>query len=332
MTRILHLHMGMPKCGSSSLQAYLRAHREALAAGGVCYPDLAGKAIGNLTPFIMTLHGEQKQAVFKHNNPDYDPDAARPALVRFLETSEAPLTVLSSEGVSEMGKRANLDFIFESFDRVVGHIFYRPRVDWLLSHYTQAIKAGRYDTPLEDVLENTTFKTVTSQKMRFSGSLAFWQGKLGRDNVEVHFLSRSFPPPEEQFMSSLGVEMALPALEKGAANSSPTPFETCVLASAKRTSQKQFLKISRKIRRIAAPFDPFPKRSLLSEAILERINATFAEDTDRFLTLQDRISRADLEPDLSQKTAQAITFEEIRAHPAYAEVRAVLAKKKIELA
>ncbi|MEO0503767.1 MAG: hypothetical protein AAFZ14_10600 [Pseudomonadota bacterium] len=49
-----HLHAGLGKCGSTTLQAYLAAHRNALRLQGVDYPDLGSGDAGKMTPYALS--------------------------------------------------------------------------------------------------------------------------------------------------------------------------------------------------------------------------------------------------------------------------------------
>jgi len=327
--RTLHLHAGLPKCGSSTLQAFLLQARAALLAAGYDYPPLVDKAIGNLTPFLMSLRSDR--AVFVHNNPDFDRTKAQTSLRVALATSEAPNMILSSEGLTAEIKRRNLNFLWDGFDRVVVHLFIRPRASMFASHYTQTVKSGKNTTEIEGFLSSAPFAEHVSKTMNFSEHAQFWDNLIGVDNIRFHFLSQGNVGPVEQFLAELGLAEVIPVESPANYNISPSAFVTCVLASVERGDQQEFLKFSRRVRRMAAKVDPFPSRGLLTDALVAQINRHYAKDTAKLLAVQDKITRVDLEPNLSEKTHDAVTFAEIRATEAYGQLREELARIDVRL-
>ena len=315
MTRCLHLHVGLPKCGSTALQGFLAANRQALRQEGFDYPDLTGGAVGNLTPFVMSRRPEAERIVFRHGHSGFDPEAAQAALVRALEHPEAPNTILSAEGLSHPDHRFFPGGLLGGFDRIRIHIFFRPRPAWFVSHYCQAVRVGRYREDIGTVLDSPHFRDGIARMLRFAGHLEFWHRELGAENVYPHFVSGGFSSPVQQFLSAIGSGLQ----ETGPLfrNASLSAFETCALAHVERRDQKDFLTRSEGLRALAAGFDPDPGAGLLTPEICSRIAALFAEDTEALLGLQTRIARSDLEPDMSALTARATSFAEIRKTQAF---------------
>jgi len=321
--------VGLPKCGSSTLQAFLLQARVALLATGYDYPPLVEKAIGNLTPFLMSLRSNR--TVFVHNNPDFNRTKAQTSLRAALATSEAPNMILSSEGLTSEIKCRNLNFLWDGFDRVVVHLFFRPRASMFASHYTQTVKTGKHTTDIDGFLASTTFTERVSETMNFSEHAQLWANLVGADNIRFHFLGKGHAGPVEQFLAALGLAEVIPAEISADSNISPSAFVTCVLASVERGDQQEFLKFSRRIRYMAAKVDPFPRRGLLTDALVAQINRHYAKDTAKLLGVQDKITREDLEPDLSAKTLDAVTFAEIRTTEAYGQLREELARIDVRL-
>ena len=136
MTRTLHFHVGLPKCGSSSLQSFFAANRDALKKHGVHYPKLSERSIGNATPFTRSFGTSERQDVFEHYNPGYDAQSARAAFLETLNDRTSDQMLFSSEGLNRYFMREGLGTMGEGFDAVIVHLFIRPRAAWLLSHYT----------------------------------------------------------------------------------------------------------------------------------------------------------------------------------------------------
>ncbi len=328
--RAMHLHVGLPKCGSSALQGFLRLHRATLLEHGIDYLSTIDRPIGNLTPFLMSL--STNQTIFKHSNPDFDLDTAGTTLRTALTESTSPQVILSGEGLNAAAQRVDLSFLWDGFDQVVVHLFLRPRVSWIASHYTQAVKTGKYTIDFPGFLASKTFEKNISKVMNFADHGSFWVNQLGRENVRFYFLGQGHGNTVEQFMEALEltgkVSLNMP---KKNINASPSAFATCALASVQRPDQKTFLETSRQVRRVAARYDPFPKRGLVSPEMAHRITERYAQDTQRFLAMQTGITQADLEPDFSEVTRDAVSFDEIRATDAFSQLRDALLKRNIIL-
>lgn len=327
--RTLHLHVGLPKCGSSTLQRFLLEQRAALQAVGVDYPAVSERSFGNLTPFLMTS-AARPNPVFAHYNKGVTAESAEAALRAALAASTAPAAVLSAEGLMmELGRR-DLSWLWAGFGRVTAHLFLRPRAPWILSNYVQGVKSGRYREDLREMLTPGTGQmwTIAASVMALSAHMRSLEQLFGTGSVRLHFLSPRFGGPVEQFLTALGLDPQLGGTPPETQNASLSAFVTCALAGLPSDRRSgEFLDDSRRVARIAARFDPFPDRGLLDGTMAAAIAAHFAQDTAAFLAMQDRITRADLEPDLSERTARAVGFAEIRATPAWSAMRAELARR-----
>jgi hypothetical protein len=191
------------------------------------------------------------------------------------------------------------------------------------------VKSGRYAADLDTMLAPGTgdLWRFATPVLSYAAHVERLAALFGPDALRLHFLAPRFGGPVEQVLAALGLEGFDPGPPEPR-NAGQSAFVTCALARLDiDRGGPAFLEAARKVARIAARFDPFPDRGLLDAATVAAVNAHFAADTEAFLALQDRITRADLEPDLSARTAQAVGFAEIRAHPAWAELRAVLARR-----
>lgn len=300
--------------------------RVALAEVGVDYPDLSSVAVGNLTP-LMTALQPRPSLMFLRNHPGFDAGDAPRQVAEALARSRTPQVVLSSEGLMMMLTRHDLSWIWAGFDRVVAHLILRPRPLWLVSSYAQGVKTGRYAADLADMLAPGTgdLWRFATPVLSYAAHLDRLAALFGPDALRLHFLAPRFGGPVEQVLAAIGLEGFDPGPPEPR-NAGQSAFVTCALARLDLDRKvPAFLDASRKVARLAARHDPFPERGLLDAATLAAVNAHFAADTEAFLAQQDRITRADLEPDLSEHTAQAVGFEEIRSHPAWADLRKALA-------
>lgn len=329
MLRTIHLHVGLPKCGSSALQTFLALRRVTLLEHGIDYLSTIDKPTGNLKPFLKSI--SKNQTIFRHSNPGFDLGAAEATLRAALAESTAPQVILSGEGLNAAAQRTDLSFLWSGFDRVLVHLFLRPRVPWIASHYTQAVKTGKYTVDLPGFLASKTFDKDISKVMNFANHGTFWADQVGRENVRFYFLGQGHRNTVEHFVEMLDLTGKVSLDMAKNINASPSAFATCALASVQRPSQDDFLEVGRRVRRAAEKYDPFPKRGLITPEMICQITDRYAQDTQRFLEMQTEITRADLEPDFSETTRDVVSFDEIRATDAYSRLRNALSKQNIIL-
>ena len=96
-----HLHAVLGKCGSTTLQAYLAAHRGALLSQGVDYPDPGSGDAGNMTPYALSQRpaAARKGRTDIETDPDTDPSCgttsdrirALPAFSSFCRDLRPPM-------------------------------------------------------------------------------------------------------------------------------------------------------------------------------------------------------------------------------------------------
>lgn len=157
MAKRVVIHVGLPKCGSSSVQLRLAGAREPLARAGIAYP-LTDPATGRpvLNPADPDTHLPQHMRLA---------DAlTRPTgagmlgdLLRDFDRSDAGTLVLSSESFVRRVHR----FADDALAALRGYevelvLFVRRRDRWLLAMYKQAVRAwkrrwrGSFDRWLDD--------------------------------------------------------------------------------------------------------------------------------------------------------------------------------------
>lgn len=336
--RTLHLHVGLPKCGSSSLQSFLRKHQATLADLGFDYPALAADDIGNLTPFLMAASGSPRKT-FLNRYQDFEADQASAALHAALAASTAPNMILSAEGAMMALTRQSVQPFWQGFDRVVPHLFLRPRALWIASYYAQNVRAGRFRRPLRQPptpeskggKANRRIWQNLAAVMNLSGHMQLLEALFGPGSVRLHFLGQGFGDPVTQFLTALDLQDRIDiGPQPGMRNTSPSAFALCALAALPDDGTDDF-KCRLLVSKIAAELDPFPERGLLDAETVAQIRDFFAEDTRAFLALQGQITRDDLEPDLSARTKNAVSFAEIRRTPEWGRLCSQLAAKGIDL-
>ncbi|MDU8911754.1 hypothetical protein [Aestuariicoccus sp. MJ-SS9] len=323
MTRGLHLHVGLPKCGSTAIQRVLAERRRALRDRGVDYPRLIDRPIGNLTPYVLAQRPAETQSLFRMNNPRVDLAATGDALRAALDGSGAPQMILSSEALSHPLYPVRLDWMFARFDEVQVHLFLRPRPDWVLSHFSQRIRTGGFQGDLDALVNAEDTSDGLRRMLRYSDHVAFWERCAGPGTVRLHFLGERFGPPARQFLDAIGCADLAGETGQLRANEGLTAFELCVLSHLPRRDQRGFLAKSHKVRAIAARFDPAPGAALLTDALRQRIEDMTGDDTARLLAMQDRITAGDMAPATPDARPQT-SFGDLTASAAFADCVAAL--------
>ncbi len=332
MGQTLHLHVGLPKCGSSSLQSFLCNNRARLLDRGFDYLDVSDSSTGNLTPYIKGLSGRGGDVVFRHFNAGYSTETAAVDLIAALEACTVPNVILSAESVAKRRQTHDFRELTDRFETVKVHIAFRPRVEWVVSHYAQGVKTGKYSTSLEDFLNSPRFRDHVVPMLTFSDHFEYWRNRVGADNLHVHFAGARFPSMVDQFLTALGTDLKAAETPGSRRNQSPSAFVLSALVSVRRKNRMGFLDTQKKVIRLATKLDPRPGASLLTREAEQFITPHFAEDTRKFLTLRSQIGTDDLWPDYSSRQDDAVTFDQMVRTPAYRRLVRRLAKKDIVLA
>lgn len=309
---VLHLHVGLPKCGSTALQKYFRDNRAALLAQGVDYPALSPGHAGNLTPYAFSFRPPEARRWFHQTYPSYDISKAETDLRAALAAPKAPRLLLSSEALIKQSHGVDIDWMAEHFDAVHVHIFFRPRAPLLMSAYEQLLRGGHEQDDVTGFLD----RSLQMPEMQLAAYLARWQAFAGKDRTHIYFISNDRPTIERQFLTVLGIDPATMPKPVSRANQAKSAFVHCVLAHASRRNLISTVQQKQRLFAIAAQYDPDPAARLLTPEIAHWIDAAYAEDTDRLLSMQQVMSRKDLETD-PETLPRSTTFAEIEALPVF---------------
>lgn len=331
MGKTLHLHVGLPKCGSSSLQAYLIRLRPKLLDQGYDYLDISDSSTGNLTPSVKSLSPGGGDIVFRHFNSGRSTENASDELFAAIDASPAPNLILSAESVAKRRRTHDFREITDRFETVQVHLALRPRVEWVVSHYAQGIKTGKYRGPLETFLQSPRFQDHVVPMLTFADHFSYWQDRVGPEYLHLHFAGSRFPSMVDQFLSAIGLQSKQEMEPAGRRNQSPSAFVLSALATVRRQNRAQFLKVQKKIIRLAERLDPSPEASLLTWDVERFIRPKFEDDSQAFLAIQDRISAEDLWPDYSERQEMATRFDDVVQGKPYQKLSKRLATKGIDL-
>lgn len=197
------VHIGLNKTGSTTIQGWLAANRDALAEQGIRYDPFEGQPQPSMAHAIgftsLAVHHEGRIVpsadARAHLKIDTLDDQAR--LVEDFEArAEDSITngnygtyVISSEFLPawlprpEMAKLFH-DWLEQRFDRVRYVVYIRDQIDWVPSAYAQMIKMGGTES-LEDYLERRG-------ERNYFRSLRKWIDGVGRGKLDVRLLERDF--------------------------------------------------------------------------------------------------------------------------------------------
>ena len=302
----------MPKCGSTALQVYFRANQSALLDLGIDYPPLSPGQPGNMTPYAISGRPYAFLRWFRDRHPHYDHSRAESDLRAALEAPKAPAMLLSSEALAIATHRVDIDWIRDYFDTIHVHIFLRPRAALYVSGYEQEVRVTWVDSDV------TTFIAMMAERedMRFALQMAHWQRFVGNGRVHVYFVSRDRPAIDVQLLDTLGLDPAAMPHPITRVNEARSAFVHCVMAHCKRRNLIDSLDDRQRAFTIAERHDPAPGLRLLTPELARQIDTMFADDTEKFVAMQDVISRQDLETDIT-KLPPSTTFAEIEALPGF---------------
>lgn len=148
----LFLHIGTEKTGTTSIQQFFRANREALAGRGVLYPVAAGQqnhtalAVAAQDDFaespLKLLHGIQSSGDLRQFRRQLGH-----SLGEELKGRNYPVAILSNEHCSSrLASTAEVqrmqDLLSAHFERIFILVYIRRQDELLLSAYSTAVKSG----------------------------------------------------------------------------------------------------------------------------------------------------------------------------------------------
>lgn len=211
--RRLFLHVGLPKCATTTVQNYLAAERAALSAAGLHYdfpPGLDRPHEGNGVLLANAVLARR-------------PDEAAAQLAFHLSQGSGDV-LISSEVFSALFQTRGMTDLVQSA-RNAGYaprvIIYLRRQDlWVESDYKQQIKGGRgWADPIEALIEQRIAQLV----LNHAWTLAYWAKHVGRENLHVIALhpGQAADHPVRALLAACGVDAGPAPIPVPAANVSP---------------------------------------------------------------------------------------------------------------
>lgn len=194
------VHIGAPKTGTTTLQAFLHLNAEALRAQGVRFArnvaDRGSQFEYPMTAFVRTgtllPHREQRirynAQTQEQQQAEYGPYVDQ--IRRYADTHPEPVALFSSEHILPWLNRPDLiqsfhDLMSESFDAVRYVVYYRKPTEMIASSYSERIKRGAALT-MDDYL------TRQLNRNKSYWRVSTWADTVGRENFDVRLLDKGF--------------------------------------------------------------------------------------------------------------------------------------------
>lgn len=329
MAKSLHLHIGMPKAASTTLQALLLANRGRLQARGYAYPmPIPGRVTGNAMP--LTLHFTRNSPAarqFQFHNPgvlDFEDPAE--FFERTYMGNGCGNLILSSEGFCRAAQVHDYSFLFSRFAEVKVHLVLRPKTAWLESQYFQRVKIGNLQGEFGEMLAAGQFDRPIRNQLAYARAYRFWRDLAGPENVKLHFLGSRFGAIEDQFLKALLGEVPADFERPPRHNEALGIAALAAIARlpAGGLTVKSHWQASRQILGSARKLGLTGKAPVLLPELHSALTARFDADDRAFAAMQDRITLADLQPGCSASMQQATTLEAVRETAEYARLRSHL--------
>lgn len=192
------LHIGLEKTGTTAIQRFMTANREALGGVGVLYPA----SLGPVGHTALAAYAQDDGARDDIRGPfgiESDKDLAAfrdrttTSLAAAVRSHSGPLCVLSNEHCSsrltDYSEIARLHALLRPlFDRIEVLVYLRRQDEFLLSSYSTAIKSGaihRLGVPDPE---------FTRHRYRYDLLLERWAREFGTDSVRCRIYDRSQLP------------------------------------------------------------------------------------------------------------------------------------------
>jgi len=191
--RELKLHIGLPKTGSTSIQALLKQNTDFLSKNGIYFPDIFGETAGQtslvaygavttglkFSKFVRSFHGIRSEE-------DIEPFKAR-FQARFeecLENNDASTVVISSElFYSELRNvdqcKALKGFLENYFSDIKVIAYLRPQDRWVNSRVSQTAKLGGVST-IDEMID--------AKVNNYYEFLKKWWQVFGKENIILRTL------------------------------------------------------------------------------------------------------------------------------------------------
>lgn len=194
------VHLGMPKCGSSTIQAYLKANAAGLAAQGIaydpaCLPGYKGIAHQGIAICVndaadkMTLAPtiQRGYQIFDREEQSAFVAKFEPYFKDMLAARREDVFIVSSEYLAASTKfKANAvafhNWFLRFFDDVEYVLYFRRQEDWIASSWSERLKRGK-KISLDRLVE-------TAQSQNWNRMARMWSDAAGKDRMRIRLIER----------------------------------------------------------------------------------------------------------------------------------------------
>lgn len=184
MTSRLIVHIGLPKTGSTAVQAFLAENCEHLDEAG--YGWLPGSRGANFSELAVAFSTVDNPTTRRYLRRDQDRRRWRDRIARRLVRArdDHPQVIISSEHLAAQLRtpaetRALADFLQPLVDEVMIIGVVRRADYWLPSDYAEAIRSGR------DIKQGPGFVQRRSHLLDHDSLIGRWTGAFGTGNVRL---------------------------------------------------------------------------------------------------------------------------------------------------
>jgi hypothetical protein len=182
MTKRLFLHVGMPKCATTTVQAFLQDQSEALARENVHFrfpPGTRERHQGNGAKLAEDILADRRDAWQRKLDFFLEPEGD------VIISSEVLFGLFATPAMNDVAERIRA----KGFETTV--VTYLRRQDiWVESDYKQQIKGGK---PWTDALPDLVEKRRRQGLLNYAMTLTYWGKFFGRSNIHPVLLRPGQP-------------------------------------------------------------------------------------------------------------------------------------------
>lgn len=331
MGKTLHIHIGWPKCASTTLQNMFALNQKQLMELGYYYPIIGGiNRLGNGTPLWQAFDRGRKFLLRYPDMLEFD-DVKKFFTDNYLNT-EHEHVLISSENLFSKAIKHDFSFVFDSFDTIKVYWVIRPRILRAQSKYLHIVRNGRMKLEIGDYITDCEENDKDPFPGGYMRSYNFWSKIAGEDGLKIMMLQDGFPPIREQFLKACLGHVPENFSQGDSKHRSLGAVPTAAIMSLEadfdnypeyRKKIKHIRITARKLRIRKKPFN------VLTADVVDRLAERFRDDETAFAEAQSEFSIDDLRPDISKIVASSTTVASVRKWRDYRRLQKALAKDGI---
>ena len=211
MPRELHLHIGTPKTGTTSLQILLRSNREILSAKGYLYPEAVGpgsirhrylytfsKESNEINNNLLTKLGSKNLQELEESSKNWINDVCS-------KKNNSKKVIMSDENLSNCNRNEikKLHNILNSkFKKITVHLTIRNHSDLMISEYKQRISASLCPDSFPAFCRNK----YKNRMFRFYEILNDYSNIFGIENISAYIYKANPNGSNLSILKNIGVD------------------------------------------------------------------------------------------------------------------------------